>query len=361
MLSGIEPVFCLILTSLGRINSTDENGEINVKKKILFITTGGTIASETSSEGMKPGMSSGTILTAVNSIAERYDVVPCDLLQLDSSNIQPEEWQTIARYIFASFRGYDGIVVTHGTDTMAYTASVLSFMLQNVPLPVVLTGAQLPVSHPLTDAKDNLFCAFAMAASGIPGVFVAFNRKIMRGCRAVKIRTMSFDAFESINCPPVAEVDMGGLLLNQELDLRPLGDFVLKDALCPSVLLVKLFPGMNPEYLTLLRRTDCRGLVIEAFGAGGMHFMRRDLISALTSLADSGMVIIVRSQCLYETSDFSIYQPGLRLIEHSGIIQAKDMTTESAVTKLMWCLGQTEDNEDLRHLFLTDIAGEIGC
>jgi L-asparaginase len=185
-----------------------------MKKKILLITTGGTIASESSEEGLKPGLTSGDLMTSVNSIAERYDVTTRDLFQLDSSNIQPEEWQLIASCIAESYRHYDGIVITHGTDTMAYTSSVLSFMLWNIPVPVVLTGSQLPVSHPLTDAKDNLFCAFAMAASGTPGVFLAFNRKVMRGCRAVKVRTMSFDAFESINCPPVAKVDVGGLIID---------------------------------------------------------------------------------------------------------------------------------------------------
>lgn len=325
------------------------------------MTTGGTIASESSDEGLKPGLLSGDILTNVNSIAERYDVTTRDLFQLDSSNIQPEEWQLIARSIAASYRDYDGIVITHGTDTMAYTSSVLAFMLRNIPVPVVLTGSQLPVSHPLTDAKDNLFCAFAMASSGHPGVFLAFNRKVLRGCRAVKVRTKSFDAFESINCPPVAKVDVGGLIVSEELILHPADGFELKDNLCSDVFLIKIIPGLNPDLLNMLRHTGCRGVVIEAFGAGGMHFMRRDLISALQALADSGVAVIVCSQCLYESCDFSIYQTGMRLVEHNGIIQARDMTTEAAVTKLMWCLGQTEELAELRRLFTSDLAGELNC
>ncbi|NLT15964.1 MAG: asparaginase [Clostridiales bacterium] len=332
-----------------------------MKKKILLITTGGTIASETSEEGLVPGLSSSELLTSVNSIAERYDVTTKDLFQLDSSNIQPEEWQMIAGCIADSYAGFDGIVVTHGTDTMAYTSSILSFMLRNIPVPVVLTGSQLPISHPLTDAKDNLFCAFAMAASGTPGVFLAFNRKVLRGCRAVKVRTKSFDAFESINCPPVAKVDVGGLIINNDLVMTPSGVFELKSALNSDIILIKVIPGLNPGMLEMLRNTDCRGIVIEAFGAGGMHFMRRDLISALQALADSGIIIVVCSQCLYESCDFTIYQTGMRLVEHKGIIQARDMTTEAAVTKLMWCLGQADSADRLRSLFESDLAGEISC
>lgn len=332
-----------------------------MKKRILFITTGGTLASESSDEGLRPGLLGADILKIVNTIAERYDVVTHDLFQLDSSNVQPEEWQIIARCVFDSWHGIDGIVISHGTDTMAYTASVLSFMLQNVPIPVVLTGSQLPILHPLTDAKDNLFCAFAMAATGLPGVFLAFNRQVLRGCRAVKVRTRSFDAFESINCPPVAKIDVGGLNIARDLLTKPDGAFTLRDKLSSEVVLMKIIPGLNPAVLDMLRHTGCRGVVIEAFGAGGMHFMRRNLIAALQALADSGVIVVVCSQVLYESSDFTIYQTGMRLVEHSGIIQAKDMTTEAAVTKLMWCLGQTDDPADLRDLFTCDIAGEIDC
>jgi L-asparaginase len=330
-----------------------------MKKKILLVTTGGTIASEASKEGLRPGLLSGDIMNAVGPIAGQYDVTTHDLFQLDSSNIQPEEWQIIARAIHNAYRDFDGVVVTHGTDTMAYTSSVLSYMLQNIPIPVVLTGSQLPISHPLTDAKDNLLCAFAMAASGYGGVYLAFNRKVLRGSRAVKVRTMSFDAFESINCPPVAKVDVGGLIIRDELMTPPGGIYALKDALCSEVCLIKIIPGLNPNILEMLRDSGCKGIIIEAFGAGGMHFMRRNLISALQSLADSGMIIVVCSQCLYESSDFSMYQTGMRLVEHTGIIQAKDMTTEAAVTKLMWCLGQTEDIDEIRRFFSRSLAGEI--
>ena len=330
-----------------------------VLKKILLLTTGGTIASQPSSDGLKPEILSEGILHCISSVTEQYDVTPQDLFQLDSSNMQPEEWQLIARRIFEACRDFDGVVVTHGTDTMAYTASILSFMLQNVPIPIVLTGSQLPIMHPLTDAKDNLFCAFTMAASGIPGVFIAFNRKVLLGSRAVKVRTMSFDAFDSINSPPIAKVDAGGLRIDKSAIPAMTGDFVLRDGINVNVFLIKLTPGLNPKIFDMLLNMDYKGIVIEAFGAGGLHFIRRNLISGLRALADKGVIVVICSQCLYEHCDFSIYQTGMGLMNHDGIIQANDMTTEAAVTKLIWCLGQTDDKSQIRTLFTSNMAGEI--
>ena len=169
-----------------------------MKKKLLVLATGGTIASKKGSEGLEPDLSIDKIINMVCGLSDYYDITAKDILNLDSSNIQPEEWQFIAKNIDREYKNYDGIVITHGTDTMAYTASALSYMLQGIPIPVVLTGSQLPVLHPLTDAISNLGAALAFAASGIGGIYLAFNRKIILGCRAVKVRTTNFDAFESV-------------------------------------------------------------------------------------------------------------------------------------------------------------------
>ena len=158
-------------------------------KKLLLLTTGGTIASRPTESGLAPELGGQLLASHLTELTASYDLTVRDILHLDSSNIQPEEWQLIARHIHAACGDFDGIIVSHGTDTMAYTASVLSFMLQGLSIPVVLTGAQLPIEHPLTDGIDNLRTAFAMAASGFPGVFLAFNRKVILGCRAVKTHT----------------------------------------------------------------------------------------------------------------------------------------------------------------------------
>lgn len=331
-----------------------------MKKRILLLTTGGTIASRFTEEGLAPDMSGSELASWFPAGAEEhYDIRVEDVLHLDSSNIQPEEWQVIAHRIYDNIGSCDGIVITHGTDTMAYTASVLSFMLQNLPIPVVLTGAQLPAEHPLTDALENLRTAFAMAASGLGGVFLAFDRKVLLGCRSVKTHTLDFDAFESVNWPIVANVDGKGLHIHSEaLPVRTEEECALRNQISQKVFLIKLTPGFDPEIFDMLAEMHYRGIVIEAFGAGGLHFVRRDLIAKLQKAAQSGVTVVVCSQCLYEPSDFSIYQVGKKALEQ-GVLEGRDMTTEAAVTKLMWVLGQTDDPTEIRRLFERSLCGEI--
>ena len=254
-------------------------------KHVLLLTTGGTIASENTERGLFPERTGAEI--AAGSLHGLTDcAIACrDILALDSSNIQPEEWQIIARETASAVGEYDGVVITHGTDTMAYTASALTYMLQNLPIPVVLTGSQLPFSLPLTDATDNIRCAVAMALSGRPGVFLAFDRKVMLGCRGVKVRTSGFDAFESINWPYAARVTGSGLEICEEaLPPAPRGPFSLEEGLCTKVFLLKLTPGLDPGIFDLLLAGAYQGILIEAFGAGGLHYLHRDLYEKLEAL-----------------------------------------------------------------------------
>lgn len=184
-------------------------------KKILLLSTGGTIASVVSESGLVPKESGEELIKLLGDLPYEIDVK--DILQLDSSNIQPEEWKYIAEKIYKYRLDYDGIVVSHGTDTMAYTASMLSFMLQNIEIPVVLTGSQVPINVVLSDAPDNLRLAFAAAANCQAGIYLAFDRKVMLGCRTVKVRTINFNAFESVNVPPVAEVTSDGLVFKHKI------------------------------------------------------------------------------------------------------------------------------------------------
>ena len=327
-------------------------------KKILFLTTGGTIASSSSEEGLVPSLTSEEILHYLGEHHGDIEITCEDLLRLDSSNMQPEEWQLIARRIAEAKSGYDGIVLSHGTDTMAYTAGALSFMLRNLDIPLIITGSQLPLLHPLSDGVENIRVAFTAVCEDMQGVYVCFNRKIMLATRVVKVRTMNFDAFESVNIEPCGRVDARGLRINRQLLIHPTNAFALEDELCKEVVLIKLIPGMNPLLFDKLAEMEIRGIVIEAFGAGGINFVRRDLISKLEEIVASGISVVVCSQCLYEYSDFSIYQTGQKVLQH-GVIQGYDMTSEACVTKLMWALGKSTDTKEVKRIFETNYVNEI--
>lgn len=337
----------------------NSNTTNNKRKKLLMLTTGGTIASAPTAGGLAP-QGSQEILShmGINAELMPFDLEVREILTLDSSNIQPEEWKIIAAAIYDGFVGYDGIVVTHGTDTMAYTASMMTFMVQNPPVPVVFTGSQVPISVPLTDAVFNLISAFTMALSGHPGIFVAFDRKIILGCRAVKVRTTGFNAFESVNYPPVGVIDSSGLHVYEEYLPRSSGAPALNTSIDTEVFLLKLTPGTNPQIIDMLIENGARGIVIEAFGAGGLQFIRRDFTAKLQHAADAGVPVVVCSQCLYERSDFSVYEVGQKALG-SGVIQGSDMTSEAAVTKLMWALGNCAGRDEVRALFGRNLAGEI--
>ncbi len=326
------------------------------KKRILLLTTGGTIACVPGSDGLEPHHSA-VMDRELQQLRTYYDITVRDVMCLDSSNIRPEEWQLIARRIFQDRAGFDGIVVSHGTDTMAYTASAVTFMLPNIDLPVVFTGSQLPLTDMLSDGPDNLRTAFAMAASGRPGVFLAFDRKIMRGCRAVKVRASGFSAFESVNARYAGQVSNQGLGLDDSLLTQSEGQARLEDAISPSVFLLKLTPGLNPAIFDMLGALGYKGIVIEAFGLGGINILSRELKS-LRRCVEDGISVVVTTQCLYDSSDLRVYQVGNKLLE-LGVIQGRDMTTEAAMTKLMWAIGQGMDQEEIARLFTRSLAGEI--
>ena len=324
-------------------------------KKLLLLSTGGTIASVVSDSGLVPGESGEALLKMLGRIP--YKIVVKDILELDSSNIQPEEWKLIAREIYKYRNDYDGIVVSHGTDTMAYTASMLTFMLQNINLPVVLTGSQVPMNVILSDAPGNLQVAFAAAAKCAPGIYLAFDRQVILGCRSVKVRTTSFNAFESVNVPPVARVTSDGFEI-QKPEKVSNGQCVLNTNIDANVSLVKLFPGFDPRLLHAMAQSGCHGIVIEAYGLGGMTYIRRNLVAAVGKLIRRGIPVIASSQCLYERSDLTKYEVGQQALLQ-GAISAHDMTSESAITKLMWALGQGMDVAAVAKFFNTNVAGEV--
>ena len=326
------------------------------KKKILLLTTGGTIASVPGGEGLEPHRS-GVMERELEQLRTYYDITVQDVMCLDSSNMTPEEWQLIARHVFENRAGFDGVVISHGTDTMAYSASAVTFMLPDIDLPVVFTGSQLPLADMLSDGPDNLRTAFAMAASGHSGVFLAFDRKVMLGCRAVKVRASGFSAFESVNARYAAQVSNRGLVVDPEILPKRKGEARLCTDISRNVFLLKLTPGLNPAVFDMLAAMGYKGIVIEAFGLGGINVLQKGLRGIRRAVED-GISVVVTTQCLYDSSDLRVYQVGNKLLD-LGVIQGRDMTSEAAMTKLMWAIGQGMEQTQIAELFEQNLAGEV--
>ena len=327
-------------------------------KNILMIGTGGTIASEMTPSGLTPELNSTQLLSFVPRIGEMCHVDCVQLYSLDSTNIRPAHWLGVAKAVRENYARYDGFVISHGTDTMAYTAAALSYLIQGARKPIILTGAQKPISFDSTDSKVNLTDAFLCACSDtLHGVMIVFNGKVIQGTRACKTRTKSYEAFSSINYPDLAVLQDGCIL--QYIENACLPEPVFYDTLDERVALLKLIPGARAELAGwMLRHNDA--LILESFGVGGIpSYDGNDFLSVLEEGIQGGKTVVLTTQVQNEGSDLSVYSVGHRLKDNPNVLEAYDMTTEAALAKMMWILSLSRDVAEVSGMFYEPVAHDI--
>ena len=305
------------------------------KKKLLMIATGGTIASKNTENGLAPAMTSEELLECVPEIAEFCSVETVQPFNLDSTDVYCPHWLKIASLIEENYKNFDGFVVTHGTDTMAYTAAALSYLVSNSRKPVVLTGSQKSAYLRDTDARRNLYDAFRFCADdGAWGVRIVFDGNVILGTRARKTRTRSYNAFSSVDFPAVAVMRDGAPFYYLRGE-KPHGSPVFLHELNERVFVLKLTPGLDAGIFDYLE-DKCDGLILETFGSGGLPAYREDAcFTAVKRLAEAGKLIVITTQVEREGSALGTYAVGRRLLSFENVIEARCMTLEAAYAKLM--------------------------
>ena len=330
----------------------------NSMKRILMIGTGGTIASNSTEKGLAPKLSSEELLNYVPNISNLCHIETIQLCNLDSTNISPRVWIDLTNTIKDNYDKYDGFVITHGTDTMAYTAAALSYMIQKSAKPIVLTGAQKPIHMDVTDSKANLYDSFLYASSDITaGVQIVFNGKVILGTRARKTHTKSYQAFSSINYPYLGTIQDGRILQYIHQDYLPKP--IIYNKLNTRVGIFKLIPSIEDDVLEyILRQYDA--VVIESYGVGGIPSSPEcNYYRIIQDNIHKGKTIVMTTQVPNEGSDLNVYKVGNTLKSKVSIIESYDMILEAVVCKLMWILGQTSNPEEIRKLFYTNISNDI--
>ncbi len=347
---------------------TRNNIHMNTSRTVLLILTGGTISmiSDPKSGALRPADVNFMLkmLPELHELGIEIKVEPL-LPMVDSSDIGPNTWEKIAFIIQKNYDSCDGFVVLHGTDTMSYSASALSFMLEGLTKPVIFTGSQLPIGVMRTDAKENLITAVEIAAAHfnsdamVPEVCLFFEDKLFRGNRTTKLNSENFNAFSSPNYPVLAEAGVHIRYFpnfirkpteNAKLKVRTKTD--------RNVAILKIFPGITGHTVQgILNIPGLKAVVLETFGTGNAPTFDW-LFQALKDATERGIIIVNKSQCIVGTVEMGLYQASLNLL-NAGVISGRDSTTEALVAKLMYLLGENEDTETVKKLMETDLCGEI--
>lgn len=331
-----------------------------MQKKILMIGTGGTIASKQTTYGLSPGLTSQDILSYIPQVSSICEVDTLQICNIDSTNMRPKYWNLIVDAIESHYKTYDGFVICHGTDTLAYSASALSYMIQNSRKPIVFTGAQRPINMDVTDAKTNLLDSFIYAScEDSQGVSIVFDGKVIAGTRAKKERAKSYNAFSSINFPYLAVIQ-DGTIIRYILEPPYTEPLTFYHEMQENIYLLKLYPGISSRILSILFETyDC--IVLESFGVGGIpeHFMS-EFYQQMQSYSSLDKLIVMTTQVVSEGSNMTVYEVGRKIKHDFDMLESYDMTLESTLAKLMWILTQpTKNFQDIKSLFYKRINHDI--
>lgn len=328
-------------------------------KRICIIQTGGTVGMTENAQGvLQPTTRTEEIISFVPSVKQIANIDSIFLLQLDSSDLNPRHWQLIAKTIADHYEQYDGFVILHGTDTLVYTATVLSFMLGNLGKPVVLTGSLLPISAVASDAQNNLINAIRVASDDIGEVAIMFGSVLLRGNRAKKMHEHSLSAFTSPHFPALATFGVNIRFNPERYRRRDDAVLDLKMNLVSRVAVIKLFPGITNEQVLGMVPPRTEGVIIEAYGSGNIPLGNEGIQSALESIISQDIIVVIGTQCVYGSVEYHRYAGG-HFAKSKGALTAQDMTSEAAVTKFMWVLGQTKKYDAIKKLYETNIIGEL--
>ena len=331
-------------------------------KKILLICTGGTIASKKTEFGLSPQISAEEIISYIPDVKSICEIEAIQLCNIDSTNMMPYHWQLIVSAIEENYDAYDGFVICHGTDTMAYTSAALSYMIRDSYKPIVITGAQKPIDKENTDARINLRDSIIYAADDEScNVTVVFDGNVIAGTRAKKMRAKSYNAFYSVNMPKLAVMPDGRLIryIPQE---KPKGEVKFIKDINDSVVVFKLIPGTKPELLKyLFKNYDC--IIIESFGVGGIPDVLLNVFyEEMDKWKAEGKIIVMATQVVNEGSNMEVYEVGHKIKKDFHLIESYDMTIEAVTTKLMVLLSlYGKDYEKIRNAFYETVNYDILC
>lgn len=330
-----------------------------MSQRVLILNTGGTLGMRPREpeRTLAPDEFGPTLLEHVPELTEIADIETRSVFNIDSTDMTPRHWKVLAEQVAAVRGQFDGVVITHGTDAMAYTASALSFLLRDLDFPVILTGSQRPLADARSDGRGNLVAAVDLALRDIPEVAIYFHGVLLRGNRATKTSTFAYGAFESPNFGPLAEVGTRVKILHPPL--KPTGPFRLEGDFDPRLAVLRLVPGQSIAGLRALLDADVSAILLIACGVGNVPVEGRAIADAIQQAVANGRVVAIASQAGHGCVDLGAYVGG-RLALEMGAVGTGDMTVEAAAVKLMYLLASTESRQAVQAALCEPIAGEVG-